>query len=94
MKPRIFESFMILAVLACAPAFGQSESQGNDFAITVSYYGETLTRPGLLVGVALPFWGWSGHSLSVPIETGFYVHKRNHTGLFLGTGIAYKLLRR
>jgi hypothetical protein len=90
MKPNSFTSLMILATFACAPVYGQSELPGNDMSITVSYYGETITRPGLLVGVALPLGEWSGHELNVPIEAGFYVHVRNHTGIFLGTGIAYR----
>jgi hypothetical protein len=63
-------------------------AQENDrvIPINVSYLGETITHPGLVVGYENSFY----KGFNVTVSIGTYVHQRNHTGLFLNGGLNWR----
>lgn len=54
--------------------------------INVSYFGDTFNNPGIEIGYENTFF----KSFNFTVSTGTYVHQRNHTALFLNTGINWR----
>jgi hypothetical protein len=60
-------------------------------AVTMGYYGETITHPGFFAGYEHNTMPQSRYQLFLTFTLGGYVHKRNHTGLFSEIGIGQRL---
>ena len=54
--------------------------------INFSYFGETITHPGIEIGYESTFY--KGFNFTVSIGT--YVHQRNHVGLFINGGLNWR----
>jgi len=63
--------------------YGQN---GKVIPINVSYFGETITHPGIEIGYENTFF----KSFNFTVSIGVYTHPRNHTGLFLNSGINWR----
>jgi hypothetical protein len=81
MKKLILTIFCIVAV----NIFCFSELN-NRIPINFSYFGEQIIHPGIQIGYEynLPYHFIADGSL------GYYVHERNHVGLFLNAGIGWR----
>jgi len=54
--------------------------------LNLSYFGETITRPGLVIGYENTFHRLFNFTISI----GTYVHQRNHAGLFLSAAVNWR----
>jgi hypothetical protein len=79
--------------------------QANDSLCTayVSYFGESITHPGLKLGMQFILSGKNPiikpnaktvyRQLTVRPNIGFYYHPGNHTGVFINTEIGFRIIR-
>lgn len=58
--------------------------------ITLAYFGETATHPGLLIGTEHKAWEAGGHRAFLAAQLGGYRHPGNHTGVFLDGHLGYR----
>jgi len=79
---KIFLFFLILFI----GGFIFAKENNAVIPINFSYFGETITHPGFSLGYENTFF--RGFNFTVSIGT--YVHQRNHTGLFLNSGINWR----
>jgi len=75
--------FITVALLTVNYIFGQEE---RIIPINISYFGETITHPGIEIGYENTFY--KGFNFTASIGT--YIHQRNHVGLFLSTGLNWR----
>jgi hypothetical protein len=56
-------------------------------SLVISYFGETVTHPGLTIGIeyAIVDKGW--YRLAFSAQVGGYYHRRNHVGAFIDAGL-------
>jgi len=80
MKKYAVFTFLFLIIHS---VYGQNE---NVIPINISYFGETITHPGIEIGYENNFF----ESFNFTVSLGMYTHQRNHTGLFLNTGINWR----
>lgn len=73
---------LTLLVLFSFRAFGQ-ERAISPINITVGYYGETVTHPGLIVGIEYSPFITDKYQMILAFQTGGYTHKRNNTSYFV-----------
>jgi hypothetical protein len=71
--------FMILSVYSI---FGQEKI----IPISINYFGETFSNPGIEIGYENTFY--KGFNFTASIGT--YIHQRNHVGLFLCSGLNWR----
>ncbi|MGB3777401.1 MAG: hypothetical protein WA960_03520 [Tunicatimonas sp.] len=71
-----------LLFLSSLRAFGQEEII-SPINITLGYYGETITHPGLMVGVEYAPVTSGKYQMLLALNVGGYVHKRNNTSFFI-----------
>ena len=73
-------------MLLVAGNFIYAQENSKVIPINFSYFGETVTRPGFVIGYEKAF-----HRLFyVTVSLGTYVHQRNHTGLFLSAALNWR----
>ena len=75
---------IMMVLLTTQYMFGQDK---REIAINVSYFGETLVHPGFEIGYENNFF----RSFNFTVSVGTYIHQRNHAGLFLNTGLNWRL---
>ena len=51
--------------------------------LSFAYFGELVTHPGFAAGAKFSLFDGSWYDLTVGPTVGFYVHPRNHSGLFI-----------
>ena len=94
MKTRI-ELFVTIAIalLFAAPLrlFSQQELEDRKTGISVYYLGETVSHPGLVVGIVHPLSQSSWYQLGVSLDIGGYVHPRNHYAAFLRSSLSNRI---
>ena len=61
-------------------------------ALTVSYFGETLTHPGLTLGVEHYPLQSPKHQLVWSVSAGAYLHRRNNTSWFVRLQVGQRLM--
>lgn len=71
-----------------APASAQAKPSEMPIGLMAAYFGELLAHPGLVVGAELHPIQRGGFTLVTGLDLGFYVHPRNHAGLFLTPTVA------
>ncbi|MFN3430562.1 MAG: hypothetical protein ACK46X_11475 [Candidatus Sericytochromatia bacterium] len=59
--------------------------------LTVAYFGEMGTHPGLLLGTEHTAWVAGWHRTFLSANVGGYRHPGNHVGLFLDAALGYRL---
>lgn len=59
--------------------------------LTVAYFGETATHPGLLLGTEHKAWEAGWHRTFLAANVGGYRHPGNHLGLFAEGALGYRL---
>ena len=87
---------LVIALLAFASGL-RAQS-----AISLAYFGETITHPGLKVGVSFPLYQWEKHKtlrngreklldkrIDLSPQLGFYYHQDYQTGLFVLPELSY-----
>lgn len=90
---------LILLSFSIARLYAQ-EKQGP--SLSIAYFGETITHPGLKVGLNFPVYSWEKiktkrngaekhlqKSFDVQPSVGFYYHQDYQTGLFVLPQVAY-----
>ena len=90
----------ILLVIACLVIKGALGAQST---ISLGYFGETITHPGLKVGLCFPLHQWERHKMlrngqeklldkriDLSPQLGFYYHQNYQTGLFVLPELSYK----
>lgn len=80
LKKLLISIFMVL--LSVYYGFGQERV----IPINISYFGETLTHPGIEIGYEINFY----KALIFTASIGTYIHQRNHVGLFLSSGLNWR----
>jgi len=65
---------------------GNSIYAQKTIPVNLSYFGETITNPGFEIGYENNFY----NGLNFTVSLGFYVHQRNHAGLFFTSGIFWR----
>lgn len=75
-----------LSILAVATgAFAQT-----NFNIGGGYFGQTVTHPGIVLEAELEKTFSDRASIPIRVDLGFYVHPRNHYGLFLDLNAGFR----
>ncbi|MDR1566548.1 MAG: hypothetical protein LBS48_04595, partial [Treponema sp.] len=78
-----------LVLLAVHPIYGQEKKA---IPINISYFGDSLLHPGIEIGYENTFYKlFKFTSFNFTASLGYYVHQRNHAGLFLNAGINWRL---
>jgi hypothetical protein len=83
-------SAICVFVTLCSIAIAQSKAP-PPLSLSVAFFGETLSHPGISVNIEYGLLNAGSYSLSLAAETGWYVHPRNHSAFFLGGGISNRL---
>ncbi|HEX8349305.1 MAG TPA: hypothetical protein VF598_05045 [Hymenobacter sp.] len=83
-------SYLILLVCTIFPGAAQAQETGRA-AVTVGYFGETITHPGLFAGYEHNLRPQKRYQLLLAATLGGYVHRRNHAGLFSEVGLGQRL---
>lgn len=78
------------ALLFPLPAQAAPEPETGRLRLTLAYFGETLTHPGVMIGAEQAFWRYRGHELLTATNFGAYHHAGNHNGLFLNGELGYR----
>jgi len=73
---------LILLFLSTLEAVGQ-EQAGSKINISIGYYGETITHPGLIAGIEYTPVVLGKYQMILALNAGGYVHKRNNTSFFV-----------
>jgi len=76
--------FAVMALLTVNYLSGQESK--ISIPVNISYFGETITHPGIEIGYENTFF----RSFNYTVSIGAYVHQRNHTGLFLEAGVNWR----
>lgn len=92
----LFRMLAGLAFLSATglPAVAATDASAPDFAslpLTVAYFGEMATHPGLLLGTEHKAWEAGWHRAFLSAHVGGYRHPGNHVGLFLEGALGYRL---
>ena len=69
---------------------GKLSACPDGFPITISYFGEMFTHPGIIAGCELGLVSGSGHSLFTTLNLGSYIHRRNHIPVFAAAELGYR----
>ncbi|HEX8656373.1 MAG TPA: hypothetical protein VF690_02495 [Hymenobacter sp.] len=83
-------TYLILLVCTLFPGPVQAQETGRS-AVTVGYFGETVTHPGLFAGYEHNLRPQKRYQLLLAATVGGYVHRRNHAGLFSEVGLGQRL---
>jgi hypothetical protein len=62
------------------------DNRSLPFAVSLSYFGETISHPGISVRVDYGLFETGGYRLSLSGTAGWYLHRRNHNAFFLAGG--------
>ena len=54
------------------------------------YFGQTVTHPGFVLEAELEHMFSENASIPIRLDAGYYVHPRNHTGLFLDLNAGFR----
>ena len=86
MKPAIFIFTLLIPILS----FGQADSNNSFF---VSYYGETVTHPGLRMGLEVPVgkFGKKDNTIFISPSFGYFRHRRYQTSFFVLPDFTFRL---
>lgn len=97
---------MFLAIASNQIGFSSNDSI-NNIGVYVSYFGESITHPGLKLGMEYSIWNKTGvrnkkNGKQLPYRRELlligslsgYVHPRNHVGMLLGGEIGYRNVRK
>ncbi|MNS11055.1 hypothetical protein D3C72_425860 [compost metagenome] len=92
---RVLAASTLLVGLGGLPALAATDPMPGaprvGLPLTIAYFGETVTHPGLLVGTEHKAWEAGWHRAFLAANMGGYRHPGNHTGLFLDGGLGYRL---
>lgn len=96
MKKVLFIIF--IALITVVTGFSEeTEKQGifdmDEIPLSITYFGETVTHPGLMIGSEVELAGNGRHHLLWTANIGTYVHVRNHVGLFVNSEIGWRVTR-
>jgi hypothetical protein len=94
-KQRIFSIIQILLLtgflLPCAVQAQETAQETGRSAITMGYFGETITHPGFFAGYEHNLRPQNRYQLFLSFTLGGYAHRRNHTGLFSEVQLGQRL---
>ena len=89
---RVLAALPLLVSLGGLPALAATDPAPRAaLPLTIAYFGETVTHPGLLVGTEHKAWETGWHRAFLAAHMGGYRHPGNHTGLFLDGALGYRL---
>ena len=78
---------MFVLVSFCSGAFAETFRQdlltGLRPAVTLAYYGDMSTHPGLRAGISVPLLEGRYWSFNPGVMAGFFIHPRNERSIFL-----------
>ncbi len=95
MRIKTFTSLILLLVNTYAYSaeiteLNQNRNPNKLPALTVGYFGEMFSHPGMMVGAEFTIVGNQNHQLLGTLNVGWYVHRRNYHALFLNSEIGYR----
>jgi hypothetical protein len=94
-RQRIFRILPILLLtgmlLPYAVQAQEAQQKTGRSAVTVGYFGETITHPGLFAGYERNLMPSNRYQLFLSFTLGGYAHRRNHTGLFSEVQLGQRL---
>jgi hypothetical protein len=80
-----------IIIFVCSMALvAQSYAQQTRFNLGGGYFGNTVTHPGLVLEFESERIISDKASLPVRVDLGFYVHPRNHSGLFVDVSYGFR----
>lgn len=80
---KIIHVFLLTGILSpYALQAQEAQLKTGRSAVTMGYFGETITHPGFFAGYEHNLMPQKSYQLFLTLTLGGYVHKRNHTGLF------------
>ncbi len=89
----VMMKYKILAVLLFSSVLAHAQTEELPTrALTVSYFGETLTHPGLTLGIEYYPLQSPKHQLVWSVSTGAYLHRRNNTSWFVRFQVGQRLI--
>ena len=62
----------------------------NNINLGAGYFGHTITHPGIVLEAEMEKMFSDRVALPIRLNAGFYVHPRNHNGLFLDLNIGFR----
>ena len=95
-----FAAAVLFAVGAGAEESGGEESKSplataeTPFAVTASYFGETITHPGATIGVEYYARETWAYKLVLSSNLGWYRHRRNHQAALLDVEVGGRMTSR
>ncbi|HEX8576589.1 MAG TPA: hypothetical protein VF677_09890 [Flavobacterium sp.] len=93
-KERTYTAIQVLLFISISflyPVQAQEVRQESGHsAITIGYFGETITHPGLFAGYEHNLMPQKRYQLLLALNLGGYIHQNNHTGLFSEVGIGQR----
>ena len=83
LRKKVYSIVFAMILFSVNFIYGQDK---REIPINLSYLGETIVHPGIEIGYENTFFKGFNYTVSI----GAYVHQRNHTGLFLSSGINWR----
>jgi hypothetical protein len=82
----------IYFLLAALVIFSVSQKMNAQTHLNVGggYFGHTVTHPGVVIEIERERMFSENASLPIRLDVGFYVHSRNHTGLFIDLNYGFR----
>ncbi|MDC7225036.1 MAG: hypothetical protein PQJ60_14905 [Spirochaetales bacterium] len=87
---KIKNLFIALFLLSTLTLFGNDQPSQDSKSLSVAYFGEFITHPGLVVSLEMPFHTSKGHECFATVRGGGYYHYMNHKALFIGSELGYR----
>jgi hypothetical protein len=78
--------YIIIAI--CITSVGVNAQ--TNINIGGGYFGQTATHPGFVIEAELEHMFSENASLPIRLDAGYYVHPRNHSGLFLDLNAGFR----
>ena len=70
---------------------GLSLSFLEDRKVSIAYFGDFITHPGLMIGAKSELRRTHRHQMYYTLNTGIYTHRKNHNAFILSSEIANRL---
>jgi len=81
---------ILLFLLISISIYTNEKQVQNERSLSVAYFGELLTHPGLKISLELPFYTNNSNEYFAIIKGGGYFHYLNHTSIFVGSEFGYR----
>ncbi len=73
------------------PGTARAQAPPSRWGISLAYFGEFVTHPGVTISAERYLFNNGTYQVFVGAQAGGYVHRRNHTGLFVGLETGHRI---